>query len=78
MLEGLSGRRNGVIYDLLMENGNVGNRLSVVGVGYSFSDFYAYDQTESCEQDESIASLNRTVKIMDFHLNTAGRVMALQ
>ena len=74
----LSGRRAGAIRDLLIENGIAGDRLSVAGVGYSFSDFYTYDQTESGELDESVAPLNRSVKIMGLHSDTAGRVIALQ
>lgn len=74
----LSERRAGAIRDLLIENGIAGDRLSVTGVGYSFSDFYKYDLTDSGKLDESIAPLNRTVKIMDLHSDTAGRVLALQ
>ena len=73
----LSGRRAGAIRDLLIENGIAGDRLRVAGVGYSFSDFYTYDQTENGELDESIAPLNRTVKIMDLHSETAERVLAV-
>ena len=74
----LSGRSAGAIRDLLIENGLAGNRLSVAGVGYSFSDFYTYDQTENGDLDESITPLNRTVNIMEFHSDTAERVLALQ
>ena len=74
----LSLQRAGAIRDLLIESGIAGNRLSVAGVGYSFSDFYTYDQTEGGKLDETIAPLNRTVKIMDLHSDTAGKVLALQ
>ncbi len=74
----LSERRAEAVCNLLIENGIAGDRLSITGVGFSFRDFYTYDQTESGELDESIAPLNRTVKIMDLHSDTAGKVLALQ
>ena len=72
----LSVRRAEAVRGLLIESGIAEDRLCAAGVGYSFSDFYTYDQTENGDLDESIAPLNRTVKIMDLHSDTAERVLA--
>ena len=72
----LSDKRAGAVRDLLISSGISGDRLIAVGVGYSFSDFYTYDQTENGELNESVAPMNRTVKIMDLHSDTANRVLS--
>ena len=72
----LSDKRADAVRNLLIDSGISGDRLIAVGVGYSFSDFYTYDQTENGELDESVAPMNRTVKIMDLHSDTANRVLS--
>ncbi len=74
----LSEKRADAICSLLVGSGISENRLRATGVGYSFSDFYTYDQTPSGELDETIAPINRTVKIMDLHSDTADRVLAVR
>ena len=72
----LSEERAAAICNLLIGSGIAESRLRATGVGYSFDDFYTYDQTPSGELDESIAPLNRTVKIMALDSETAARVLA--
>ena len=74
----LSMRRAEAVRGLLIESGFAEDHLYAAGVGYCFRDFYTYDKTETGELDESVAPLNRTVKIMGFHSDTAERVLALQ
>lgn len=60
----LSETRAQAVCSLLEEDGIDGSRLTAVGVGYGYSDFYTYDQTEDGNLDEAIAPLNRSVKIV--------------
>lgn len=71
----LSERRSEAVRALIIENRVSEKRLETAGVGYEFEDFYTYDLKEDGELDESIAPLNRTVKIMDLHSATARRVL---
>ena len=72
----LSQKRAETICMLLCKNGIPEAQIKAIGVGYSFAGFYTYDQTEDGELDEEIAPMNRSVKIMDLHSQTAGEVLA--
>lgn len=53
-------------------------RLKITGVGYSFLDFYTYDQTPDGKLDEQIAPVNRTVKLLDLSSDTAKSILAME
>lgn len=52
------------------------SRLKSVGVGYSCSEFYTYDQTPDGKLDEKVAPLNRSVKMVDLNTDTAFRILS--
>ena len=54
------------------------SRVQAVGVGYSFDDFYTYDQTPDGELDDDIAPVNRSVKLVDLDSDTAARILSMK
>ena len=75
----LSADRAGAVSDLLTEKLDVDmERLKITGVGYSFLDFYTYDQTPDGKLDEQIAPVNRTVKLLDLSSDTAKSILAME
>ena len=52
--------------------------MKITGVGYSFLDFYTYDQTPDGKLDEQIAPVNRTVKLLDLSSDTAKSILAME
>lgn len=74
----LSLERADAICELLVKEGIDCSRLKSAGVGYSFADFYTYDQKPDGELDEAIAKTNRSVKLVDWDSDTADRILKLE
>lgn len=74
----LSLERADAICELLVKEGIDRSRLKSAGVGYSFADFYTYDQKPDGELDETIAKTNRSVKLVDWDSDTADRILKLE
>ena len=75
----LSNDRASVICQLLTDEFGIDkSRVQSVGVGYSFDDFYTYDQTADGELDDTIAPVNRSVKLIDLESDTAARVLSME
>ena len=70
-------RANSVRQLLIDEFGIDQSRLKATGVGYSFDEFYTYDQTPDGNLDDNIAPLNRSVKLVDLNSDTAHRILNL-
>ena len=74
----LSLARADVVCKLLETEGIDRSRIKSAGVGYSFADFYTYDQNPDGELDEAIAKTNRSVKLVDWDSDTADRILKLE
>lgn len=75
----LSNARSSVVCQLLInEFGIEPERVRSVGVGYNFPDFYTYDQTTDGNLDETVAPVNRTVKMVDLNSDTASRILKME
>lgn len=74
----LSLERADAICELLVKEGIDRSRLKSAGVGYSFADFYTYDQKPDGELDETIAKPNRSVKLVDWDSDTANKILKLE
>lgn len=68
-------RRAKAVYKLLSEAGISKKRLHPLGCGWS-SCLYQHDRTADGELDESVAPLNRSVVLLDYHSEAAGRIEA--
>ena len=73
----LSFRRAEAVCDLLISHGISPDRLTVLGLGYE-SEFYLWDQTPDGELDEALASVNRSVKLVDPTSEIGLRILAKQ
>ena len=74
----LSLERADTVCELLVKEGIDRSRIKSAGVGYSFADFYTYDQKPDGELDETIAKTNRSVKLVDWDSDTADRILKLE
>lgn len=75
----LSNDRANAIGKLISDElGIAKGRMKAVGVGYSFEDFYTYDQTPDGKLDDNIAPVNRSVKLVDLNSNTASRILSMK
>lgn len=74
----LSLERADTVCELLVKEGIDRSRIKNAGVGYSFADFYTYDQKPDGELDETIAKTNRSVKLVDWDSDTADRILKLE
>lgn len=75
----LSNERASAVCQVLIHDFGIDkSRVQAKGVGYSFEDFYTYDQTPEGELDEAIAPLNRSVKILNLNSDTASRILNIQ
>lgn len=75
----LSGDRADEICNLLINSLGIDKScLQAVGVGYSFKDFYTYDQTPDGDLDDEIAPVNRSVKLVDLNSDTASRILSMK
>lgn len=75
----LSNDRAAAVCQLLIDDLGIDQpRVQPVGVGYSFEDFYTYDQTPDGDLDEAIAPVNRSVKLVDLNSNTAARILSMR
>lgn len=74
----LSLERADTVCELLVKEGIDRSRIKSAGVGYSFADFYTYDQKPDGELDETIAKTNRSVKLVDWDSDTANRILKLE
>ena len=54
------------------------SRLKAAGVGYSFDDFYTYDQTSDGKLDDEIAKVNRSVKLIDLKTESAAKILSMK
>lgn len=74
----LSNDRSSVVRELLInEFGIEPARVQSAGVGYSFSEFYTFDQTPDGNLDEAVAPVNRSVKMVDLNSDTASRILSM-
>lgn len=77
--QNLSNDRASAVCQLLTtEFGIDQSRLQAVGVGYSFDEFYTYDQTPDGNLNDEIAPVNRSVKLVDLNSDTAARILAMR
>lgn len=75
----LSNDRAATVCQLLINDLGIDkSRVQAVGVGYSFDDFYTYDQTPEGELDDEIALANRSVKLVDLDSDTASRILSMK
>lgn len=75
----LSNDRATAVCQLLINDFGIDkSRVQAVGVGYSFDDFYTYDQTPDGELDDDIAPVNRSVKLVDLDSDTAARILSMK
>lgn len=75
----LSADRSETVCKLLTDEFKIDEtRLKTIGVGYSFADFYTYDQTPEGELDEKIAPMNRSVKMVDLSSTIADQLINLK
>lgn len=75
----LSNDRASAVCQLLINDFGIDkSRVQAVGVGYSFDDFYTYDQTPDGELDDDIAPVNRSVKLVDLDSDTATRILSMK
>lgn len=75
----LSNDRANAVCKLLSDDlGIAKDRMKAVGVGFSFEDFYTYDQTPDGNLDDDIAPLNRSVKLLDLNSDTADRILSME
>lgn len=75
----LSNDRASAICQLLIKDFGIDrSRVQAVGVGYSFDDFYTYDQTPDGELDDAIAPVNRSVKLVNLDSDTASRILSMK
>lgn len=75
----LSNDRASTVCQLLINDFGIdSSRVQAVGVGYSFDDFYTYDQTPDGELDDEIAPVNRSVKLVDLDSDTASRILSMK
>lgn len=73
----LSDERAAAIGRLLVDELGIDpSRIQSAGVGYSFAEFYTYDQTPEGELDQTIAPVNRSVKLLDLKSDTAARILS--
>lgn len=75
----LSNDRASAVCKLLTEDFGIDkSRVQPVGVGYSFDEFYTYDQTPDGKLDDEIAPVNRSVKLVDLNSDTAARILSMR
>lgn len=75
----LSSDRAAAVCQLLADEFGIGqSRLKAAGVGYSFDDFYTYDQTPDGNLDDDVAPVNRSVKLVDMNSDTAVRILSIK
>lgn len=75
----LSNDRAATVCQLLTKDFGIDNsRVQAVGVGYSFDEFYTYDQTPDGNLDDEIAPTNRSVKLVDLNSDTAARILSMR
>ena len=75
----LSNDRASAVCQLLINDFGIDkSRVQAAGVGYSFDDFYTYDQTPDGELDEAIAPSNRSVKLINLDSDTASRILSIE
>lgn len=75
----LSNDRASAVCQLLINDFGIDkSRVQATGVGYSFDDFYTYDQTPDGELDEAIAPSNRSVKLINLDSDTASRILIMK
>lgn len=74
----LSNERAFAVFQLLTEDLGIDkSRVQTVGVGYSYDEFYTYDQTPEGELDNTIAPMNRSVKLVNLDSDTAARILSV-
>lgn len=71
-------RASAVCHLLINDFGIDKSRIQAVGVGYSFDEFYTYDQTPDGNLDDAIAPVNRSVKLVDLSSDTADRILSIR
>lgn len=71
-------RASAVCRLLIKEFGISKSRVQPAGVGYSFDDFYTYDQTPEGNLDDEVAPVNRSVKLVDLDSETAARILSMR
>lgn len=77
--QNLSNDRASAVCKLLTEDFGIDkSRVQAVGVGYSFDEFYTYDQTPDGDLDDAIAPVNRSVKLVDLNSDTAARILSMR
>ncbi len=75
----LSSDRAAAVCQLLADEFGIGqSRLKAAGVGYSFDDFYTYDQTPDGNLDTDVAPVNRSVKLVNMNSDTAVRILSIK
>lgn len=75
----LSNDRANAICELLINDLGIDKaRLQAIGLGYSFDEFYTYDQTPDGGLDETIAPVNRSVKLVALNSDTASRILSMK
>ena len=75
----LSNDRASAVCKLLIKEFSIDkSRVQAVGVGYSFDEFYTYDQTPDGDLDDTIAPVNRSVKLVDLESSTAARILSMR
>lgn len=75
----LSNERANAICKLLSDDfGIAKERMQAVGLGYSFADFYTFDQTPDGKLDDDIAPVNRSVKLVELGSDTANRILSMK
>jgi outer membrane protein OmpA-like peptidoglycan-associated protein len=74
----LSKQRAEVICSLIEKQGIDKKRITTVGLGYSYDEFYTYDQTPEGNLDETLAPQNRSVKLMNLNSKIAVDILSKQ
>ena len=75
----LSDDRASAVCQLLINDFGIDKtRVQAAGVGYSFDEFYTYDQTPDGNLDDAIAPVNRSVKLVDLNSDTADRILSMR